>query len=197
MSRQAKSHERVNQKKRTRAELLRAARELSAEGSSLAIPDVADRAGISRATAYRYFSTPDELMHEIALDAAALAIRVPDDPALDAGAKLEIVILQVLAMLEEHETTFRHFLAARIVEKGGKRGGRRLHWLDETLRPLADVLPRSLYTRLLHALSLVMGMETMVVMKDVCGLDAKESEAVIIWTARAMLGAALEEARDR
>ncbi|AJY46847.1 TetR/AcrR family transcriptional regulator [Martelella endophytica] len=197
MAGQEQRHERINQKKRTRAELLTAARALADEGVALTIPDVADRAGISRATAYRYFSTPDELLQEIALDAVALAIRIPDDPSLDAGARVESVIRQVLAMLEDNETTFRHFLAARVVEKGGRRGARRLEWLGEALAPLSREMPRRLYLRLLNALALLTGMETLVVMKDVCGLEADESEEVIIWTARALLAAAEQEARAR
>lgn len=195
MTGQEQSRERINQKKRTRAELLEAARSLAGEGGTITIPEVADRANISRATAYRYFSTPDELLQEVALDAVALAIRIPDDPALDITARLESVIRQVLAMLDENETTFRQFLAARIVEKGGRRGARRLEWLDAALSPLSREMPRRVYLRLINALSLLTGMETMVVMRDVCGLKRDESEEVILWTARAILNAALAEAK--
>ena len=62
MSSQVKSHERVNQKQRTRAELLRAARELAEKGGQPGVAEAADHAGISRATAYRYFSNADDML---------------------------------------------------------------------------------------------------------------------------------------
>ena len=65
MSGQDKSFERINQKRRTRAELLRAARQLTEDGHQPSVAEVADHAGISRATAYRYFSKPEELIREV------------------------------------------------------------------------------------------------------------------------------------
>ena len=80
----------------------------------------------------------------------------------------------------------------RYVSRVGALG---LGWLDEALAPLSREMPRRLYLRLLNALALLTGMETLVVMKDVCDLDAGESEEVVIWMARAILAAAEEEAR--
>jgi AcrR family transcriptional regulator len=53
---------RRGQKRRTRDALLAAVRELLAEGTSPTVERAADRAGISRTTAYRYFTNQRELV---------------------------------------------------------------------------------------------------------------------------------------
>lgn len=195
MSRQEKSFERVNQKKRTRAALLRAAQELTGQGLQPSVADVADHAGISRATAYRYFSRPEDLIREAALDGVARDIRV-EIPQADEGATLEDrlvdVVGQVYDMVEANETMFRALLAGSAPGAGtAKRGGRRIGWLSEALAPLRKDLPAKDFRRLVHALSLTTGVETFVVLKDICELDAKEARATTLWTARMLLAGVL------
>ena len=62
---------RANQKARTRAALLQAATELVRDGRPPSIPEVADRALISVATAYRYFPSAEELWFEASTTAVA------------------------------------------------------------------------------------------------------------------------------
>ncbi|TDE16955.1 TetR/AcrR family transcriptional regulator [Actinomadura sp. 6K520] len=61
-----------------RERLIDSARELALEGGYAAVTmhDVADRAGVARATVYRYFATKDHLLTEVA---AAWAHRAIDD----------------------------------------------------------------------------------------------------------------------
>src|SRR5690348_8698497 len=59
---------RVAQKQRTRSELLRAARALAGAGRVPGVAEVADAAGISRTTAYRYFPTQEVLLAEATAD---------------------------------------------------------------------------------------------------------------------------------
>ncbi len=58
------------QKMQTRLTLLAAARALAAEGEQVTVTAAAARAGISRATAYRYFTSSETLAMEAALDAS-------------------------------------------------------------------------------------------------------------------------------
>ncbi|MCL7405801.1 TetR/AcrR family transcriptional regulator [Marivivens sp.] len=55
---------RIAQKAKTRNQLLIAARELMAEQSVVTVATVAERAGISTATAYRYFPNPETIQLE-------------------------------------------------------------------------------------------------------------------------------------
>ena len=74
----------VNQKARTRAALLAAAVKLVREGRPPSIPDAAVEALVSTATAYRYFTSADDLWEEAALQAFDL-----DTWADDANSQVE------------------------------------------------------------------------------------------------------------
>ncbi|MEU5877502.1 TetR/AcrR family transcriptional regulator [Spirillospora sp. NPDC047279] len=80
-----------------RERLLEAARELAYEGGYPAVTmhDVADRAGVARATVYRYFATKDHLLTEVA---ATWAHRVTDD--IDALAIGDTPAERLTALLE-------------------------------------------------------------------------------------------------
>src|SRR4051794_8202344 len=68
------------------------------------------------------------------------------------------------------------------------REGRRMRWLDDVLEPLHG-LPDEQKRRLRAALALTLGIDSIVVMKDVCGLDDEESLEVLRWAATALLRA--------
>ncbi|TDD22546.1 TetR/AcrR family transcriptional regulator [Actinomadura sp. KC06] len=88
----------LNKDQRERRErLIDSARELALEGGYPAVTmhDVADRAGVARATVYRYFATKDHLLTEVA---AAWAHRVTDD--IDALAVGDTPLERLTALLE-------------------------------------------------------------------------------------------------
>ncbi len=73
----------TNQKQRTRQALVDAAKALAANGRPLTIADVAEAAQVSAATAYRYFSNPNDL---VLVEAATprvpqIMADLPNDPA--------------------------------------------------------------------------------------------------------------------
>lgn len=80
-----------------RARLIDSARELALEGGYPAVTmhDVADRAGVARATVYRYFATKDHLLTEVA---SAWAHHVTDD--IDALAVGDTPLERLTALLE-------------------------------------------------------------------------------------------------
>lgn len=192
MSGQEKTFERVNQKRRTRSELLRAARELAEKGGLPGVADAADHAGISRATAYRYFSNSEDMLREALLDAVASGILV-DLPVGDMKQesvedRVAEVVRQVLSMVAANEPMFRSLLASSATGKSpSKRGARRVEWLTEALRPLEATLPKPVLRNLTLALSLLTGIETVVVFKDVCGLGEKQVEETALWAAKMIL----------
>jgi hypothetical protein len=67
-----------------------------------------------------------------------------------------------------------------------------MRWLDRVLEPLDD-MPEDRRRRLDAALALTLGMDSLAVMKDVCGLDDEEALAVLRWAATALLRAGLED----
>lgn len=188
---------RTNQKQRTRADLLRAARKLMGEGQQPTVADAADAAGISRATAYRYFSKPEELIREATLDALAelAGPAAPDGTSGDTvEQRLDSLVTRVLALITDNEALFRTFLAHAVSGPAEpRRGGRRLIWLREILRPVEHELDEPARDRLIHALSLLMGIEPVIVLRDIAGLDQEEASAVLRWAAQALLSTTLAQ----
>ncbi|MGO7590569.1 TetR/AcrR family transcriptional regulator [Rhizobium leguminosarum] len=198
MDSQGKRFERVNQKRRTRVELLRAAREIIEKGGHPSVAEVADLAGISRATAYRYFSTPDEIIREAVLDGVADVIKIPparnDMGDAEVGHRLDDLVSQVFKMVIDNEGVFRALLGSSAAGQAQvRRGGRRIVWLKEAMSPLQATMPPKNFQRLLHALSLAVGIEALVVMRDICELEPKEAEKVLRWTAKTLLAGAMAE----
>lgn len=186
--------------------VVEAAEELQREGTTPTVAQAAERAGVSRATAYRYFPTHEALLVELADVTPAVASVEPLLASLTTADDAERRLLLLLdtfgpIMLADEENmrrALRVYLDTwlRSLRKGDDdpivREGRRMRWLDKTLEPLDD-LPEEQRLRLRAALALTLGIEPIVIMKDVCHLDDDETLAVLRWTATALLRAALEE----
>jgi AcrR family transcriptional regulator len=203
------SHERVNQKRRTRAALVSAAAELLRQGLSPSVAQVADAAQVSRATAYRYFPSPEMLLAEARLQPSV-------DPTIeralaavagqDVATRLDTLVHALQTATVTQEDAFRALLRLSLAPpvQGERpalpappRGARRVRWIEEVLAPVAP--HDGVRTRyLVAALALCMGIEALVVLRDVCGLTAAEAEQVSRWAAQALLQAGLvpPEARD-
>ncbi len=188
--------ERINQKKRTRTELLKTARKMIEEGVSFSVADVADASGISRATAYRYFSKPEDILREAALDAVAEQVHLSEDVARNGTVeqRLDEMVSRIFRMVAENESVFRAFLAAAATNDQIPRTGRRLPWLSQALQPIEEKLSKPVYENLLAGLSLLTGIEAIIVLRDVCVMDMERAEQVVRWSAQAMLAKALAEA---
>ena len=78
-----------------------------------------------------------------------------------------------------------------------RRGSRRLDWLETVLLPLKPSLPPADLRRLLYALSLLTGIETLVVLRDICHLNTAQAELVVRWAAQALLTRTVEEAKAK
>lgn len=189
---------REQQKQRTRAALLRTAREFLTEGREPTIQEVADRAGISRATTYRYYSSVEPLLQEAALDGIAERI---DQACIAPGQggglaeRVETTVTEILNMVFENEALFRAYLRNVAAPDAPRtRGARRIKWLNQAVGADGEDLPPELVERMTQALSLLSGIEAVIVARDVCGLDEVATRELFGWTARAIVKAALEEA---
>ena len=85
---------------------------------------------------------------------------------------------------------------AGLLEEEPYRRGHRVRILGHALEPLAQQLPGRLRERLHHALSVIYGIESYMVLKDIWGLSDREIERTALWMADAMVDAALREAGD-
>jgi len=191
---------RIDQKLRTRRALLGAARDLVAEGRTPSVAEVAEAAGVSTATAYRYFPTQQALLVEAPLDAAAPTVAslfdadAPDDPE----DRVALVQNTLYDLARDNEAQFRLFLQSSVGRAlrpsqeapDSLRGARRDALLREALAPLAAELPQDEVDRLKVALAMLVGVESMVVLRDVMGLRHDEARAAGEWAVRQMVRAA-------
>jgi AcrR family transcriptional regulator len=194
---------RINQKRRTRAALKAAAAEFVRRGVTPTVAQVAQAALVSKSTAYRYFPSQEALLAEVLLDetvrpdleAVYAAAETPGPPA----ARLDAVVRADHALVVKHETAFRTALRAMLALSNDdrtevpRRPGNRLHYLAEALSPLKDRLGAERQQRLVMALSMCVGMESIMVMEDICGLTPAEAETIKRWVAGALLQASLSE----
>jgi len=189
---------RPNQKSRTRTDLLRAAARLMKEGRNPSLEEIAEAAMVSRATAYRYFSGVEALLVEAALDVA-----MPDegffagDNSADAAARVLRADAAISAMVLENEPALRAMLVhslQRGMDDGSLpvRQNRRTPLIEQALAPAQARLAPAAFTRLVRALALVIGTESMIVFRDVLAIGDDEAAAVRAWMIRALVAAALE-----
>jgi hypothetical protein len=61
------------------------------------------------------------------------------------------------------------------------------------LAPFAGRLAPPSLERLANGMSLVLGIETWVTLRNVCGLERDRAEAIAVWTARTLVAQALAE----
>ncbi len=191
---------RVRQKRRTRTLLLRAAAELIQRGEVPTVTSVADQADVSRRTAYRYFPTQEQLLAEASLESLRPEVEAIIESARreqDAAEALRRVVGGIQKLAVKHEALLRSILRLSLDRKLGDgtpvRGRRRLDWIQSALETVKPRLSRRAYERLVSALTLTLGVEALVILHDIRGLDSKQSIEVCQWAAGALLEAALRE----
>jgi AcrR family transcriptional regulator len=190
---------RTRQKERTRSALIAAARDLVAHGMTpVTIEEAAEAAGISRTTAYRYFSNQRALLLAAHPETSALSLLPPDAPD-DPGARLDLVIEAFTRLVADTEPQQRTMLRLSL-EPGASeqtpgllRQGRAIGWIDDALSPLRSRIPAQELRRLVLAIRSATGIEARVWLTDVAGLSSEEATEIMRWSARAMFSAALTE----
>ena len=131
---------RTNQKARTRAALLDATRALLAEGVSPTVEQAADRAAISRTTAYRYFANQRALLTAVFPEIAARSLLDADSPT-DPAARLELMLERFTRHMLEHEPALRAQLRLSLEPRPAEpdqlpfRKGRAIGWIEDALVP--------------------------------------------------------------
>jgi AcrR family transcriptional regulator len=192
---------------RTRKLMLETATSLMQEGTTPSVSDVAEAAGVSRATAYRYFPSQTDLVHAVVDEALGPILTWQSDSA-DAEERVEQLLDDTMPRIMEFEATFKAALKLSLDQwarqQAGTLGderaftrGHRVDLLQSAIAPLRKTLPRTQFQRLARALSLVYGLELLIVLKDLWGLDEAETQAVGRWAARALVKAAVSDAKSK
>lgn len=202
MEKRADTTERSGPKERTMRLLREAARELLRTGGPLTVPAVAELAGVSRATAYRYFPKNEAVVFHATmsladnpLDAAELAQSIPSSPSELSSRAAELVRITG-AWAFDHETELRTFLRfsldPRRDQETPRRGmTNRARWIADLLEGLpADTAPEA-RERLAKALTPLFGSDAVVWTTDMAELSREEAIEVMAWMAQVLVKATM------
>jgi AcrR family transcriptional regulator len=193
---------RVNQKARTRAAIVDACRDLVRSGAEVTMPEVARRAMVSEATAYRYFPDLISLLRE-ALEgtwpdpAEALApVAQSADPAVRVAFACEYLLRGVHAYQGAVRAMISHTIVAPAAAR--TRPGIRFGLIDHALAPFEagaspagrPALAPEALASLKQDLAIVVSAEAFFVLTDLCGLAPDDAIGRAARTAATLTSAA-------
>jgi AcrR family transcriptional regulator len=187
---------RLQQKSRTREALLAATRGLLRDGATEpTVEEVAEAAGISRTTAYRYFPNQRALLLAAHPETGQQSLLGSDAPA-DPFGRLDLTMTEFVRITLEWEPQLRAALRLSLTGPGTADGpalrqGRAIGWIEEALAPLRDSHPRLDVHRLAVTIRAATGIEALIWLTDIGGVPRTEIAERMRWTARALLTAAL------
>jgi AcrR family transcriptional regulator len=178
--------------------------DIARSGHVPTVAEVAMRAEVSRATAYRYFPSRSKLVAAMVHHSLG-PVRGWRSLSKDGRARVADLFEQTFPRFKEYEPQLRaalmvaveHQLRERagLLEEEPYRRGYRASILEDAVEPLrADLGPKATH-RLVMALALVYGIEPYVIWKDIFGATDREVEALARWMANVLVEAALREAR--
>jgi len=169
----------------------------------MTVAAVAERAGVSRATAYRYFVSNDA----VTVWATRPMTAGPGGPETPTTSEPEAPGDRAARLVRdhgvwafEHERELRALLALSLApdaeQRGMSRRGRmrRAQWIEDgLLKHLPDNITAEDRTRLTAALTPLFGSDVVVWTHDAAELDQEQSLDLIAWIARTLVEATLRD----
>ena len=202
---------RANQKARTRAAILDACDELVRSGAEVTMPEVAARAMVSEATAYRYFPDLISLLQEAmeGLWPAAAQALAPVADSRDPVERVTFACEYLLRGVHAYQGAVRAMISYTITAPAQARArpGIRFGLIDYALAPFAapagpgqtscmegsrppSALAPDAMTRLKQDLAVVLSAEAFFVLTDLCGLAPDDAIGSAARTAATLTRAA-------
>lgn len=194
---------RVNQKLRTRDTLVGVAAELIRQGRSFSVGEVADLARVGRTTAYRYFPSQELLLAHAALwkltHVELFEFKRAFEGKGSALDKIDALVSASDKSTRDHEKEYRAMLRVSLEVASAprevlpRRSAFRREMVTKALAETETALGRARLDRLVAAICMVMGIEALVVTRDVCLLPPERAKEIKRWAAGALVRAALAE----
>ena len=184
---------RANQKTRTRRAIIDACRELVRTGSDVTMPEVARRALVSEATAYRYFPDLTSLLAETIeglWPSPAEALR-PVASSADPVERVRFACEFLLRGVLSYQGAVRAMISGTITRPGlgPARPGIRFGLIDYALAPYDDGADLA---QLRRDLAVTVSAEALFTLTDLCGLSPDEAVASAARTAATLTAAAFQ-----
>jgi AcrR family transcriptional regulator len=192
---------RTLQKSRTRDALIGATRDLIAEGQTPTVEAAAAHAGISRTTAYRYFTNQRAILIAAhpEIDRESL---LGDNPPRDPAERLDVMLDEFFRIMLETEPQLR--MALRLSLDSGPaqndnslRRGRAVAWIEDALEPLFGQLSKQELRKLALAIRSAAGIEALVWLTDVGQLSRAQAVGTMRWSALALLRVATSDRKSK
>lgn len=186
---------------RTRRLMVETANDMMRQGLSPSVSDVAETAGVSRSTAYRYFPTQAAMIQAVVAQTLGPILSWQSDLP-DPGDRVAALVDESFPRISSNAATFRAALKLSLEnqdtadpdENRSYARGHRIDLIERALSPLRASCPDAEITRLTRALSMIYGIEGLIVLKDICGIEGKDATDVARWAAKALVKAAMAEA---
>lgn len=199
-------HGRFRQRAHTRALLVKTASELIQSGEIPTVTAVAEAAQLSRRTAYRYFPSQEQLLADAALEIARPLVSNTEFPE-DLMARIRLLVATLQRFVYGNEGALRTIVRLRAEHVPHHNAGgaedftrvtnNRIEWIRTALAPTRKRLGGKQFERLVSALSLCVGIESVMVLTHLRGLSQKEVTSVSVWAAETLVAGAVEQAEPR
>jgi hypothetical protein len=124
---------------------------------------------------------------------------LPEDAPSDPVQRLDLASKKLGGLLLQHEAALRAMLRISLEERENVgeplalRTGRRIVWVQDALSPLKRKLSPKAFRRLVLAIAATLGIEQLVWLIDVAGIERSEAVELMRASARQLLKAALGE----
>lgn len=189
----------ASSKLKTRQAILRAATEIAALGRAPTVAEAAERAGVSRATAYRHFPSREFLIVELALPVQELRTALAQAGRLNPERRIGAMVRTIAAWVYDHQLALREMLRASLAQDGAGHGYQRpttrMELIAHELEPMRALLSPGEYRRLSMALAVLIGIEPVVVLQDMAGLSREETVETLVWAATRLTESSLQRAK--
>jgi AcrR family transcriptional regulator len=160
------------------------------------VADVAERADMARATAYRYFPTQEALLLETTFlgdsgpmrSLPQLAGEIADPPERVAEA-----VRRGATWTLGREARLRTILRMSLEHENHQRPARRRHYIAELLKDIAPEMSPETYERLRGSLTLLLGIDPIVSIRDNSDIAPGRIPDLLAWAAYELVSAALND----
>lgn len=195
-------------RKRTYVLLVTTALELFEKGAMPSVSELALEAGVSRATAYRYFPTQSDLITATVNESLGpiLTWRPQSEKTEE---RIDELLTFAFPRMFEHEGALRAALQASLQQWAQGRSapqevkskqferGNRKDILAMVTTPMKSEYPQEIVDKVIKAFSVVYGSEIFLVLKDIWKMDNQQVIELAQWMAKAIMNQAISDNTKR
>jgi AcrR family transcriptional regulator len=183
--------------------LINTAVDISAQGTLPTLNGLAEATATSRATVYRYFPSHADLVHTMMLHSLSNLMSWQPQSMVPEQRVMEALDL-LFEDFKQYESLFRSVLQLSLIPSADEPTpptgqlvprGLRIEILSRALEPLRPQITEQAHQDLLTGLSLLFGIEALVVLKDIWGLDLQGAKRALAVSAKALIAQASHQAQ--